>query len=464
MTRSSEPSPRRWDHRSSWLLFWLAAMATQAPAQVLDLTLDSRTPLELTSGTDVDQDLMLIGGLYQSPAEIRVFTGPAAGGGPFSEEVAVASGAPYFALSRKIWCRSGSCLFTAVNGTTLQVELFVRGPGGNWLRGPVTPAGVYFNSDMGLNADSITVMTYDAIAFEIEIWRSTNNGPFQQVATHPGAAGAIYGALRASLSTDPASASDYLVLFDDVATLPPTPFRGPHPSYSGEPDHFPAAAPLHTGVPLGGGTGEPVLRLEGRLGNIPSNSIIETVTVPATGDPASRRESITSDLCGHKLFFWIDPFGRLKGSAISPDTGTPGLPVNFGVVPFTSLSEAVIAVAKTSSGDIIVLSPPERAWFLFFDFLGSLSQAAEISEQVYPDLTTPFGGGSHTATEAGGTSIGVAGAGSTRYLLVEIPEDLGVAVIPTLDRWGILALATLLALLGAARFRKRAPGTNTVGR
>ncbi|MEL7058808.1 MAG: hypothetical protein AAGN46_02160 [Acidobacteriota bacterium] len=305
------------------LLFALfTAWARPAPAQLTVETVDGRSPLELNSATLIDHDLLLIGALYSDPNQISVFRGPALGLGPWVEEVVISTGDPYFALSRDIVCRDSVCHFTAVNGTTSNVELFSRSTQGVWSRQVVTTAGVYFNSDLGLNAGAITFIAYDAFALEIEVWRSTGGGPFVQIGTHGPAAGAIFGALRASLATD-AEGDDYAVVFDDAASLPTT-------LWTDRPIdrlHYPSPP-----LPLPFLRGTSYTRMEGILDGRAIDDMLDPIDEQASGQPADLREAAFEYECDVLLFVFEDDDGRFKLVVRFPTGGLIGMPANLGPV------------------------------------------------------------------------------------------------------------------------------------
>ena len=292
--RCCPPVPRRMASVALLVGLALGTIPTSASGQLQTLILDTRDPLELNIGNDLVNDLVLIGALFDATDGIRVFSGPADGQGPYSEEIVVANGVPFFALSRKIHCREGLCYFTGVNGNTLNVELFIRNPSGVWIRQQITGQGVYFNSEACLTKESVTILAFDAVAGEHELWRGTTSDlMFSQVAVRPDTTDGIFGGTRASLSCDPDS-FDFVALIeeDDPTPTPPRPTTG-------EP------------TPLGPTT-RGVYNWAAILGHDHWIRIDER-TLPLSGTPSEGTESYTERL-GDKA--WLDVHVREDGEVL----------------------------------------------------------------------------------------------------------------------------------------------------
>ncbi|MEL7059710.1 MAG: hypothetical protein AAGN46_06750 [Acidobacteriota bacterium] len=421
----------------------------QAPFTQIDL----RTPLELSAGTSIEDDLLLVAALFQSPNRISVFRSGADGLGPWLEETAVASGDPYFALSRRIECRGGACHFTAVNGTTLDVELFTRSAAtGMWSRQAIVTGGVYFSSDLGLSLDAMTVLAYDAVAFEIEIWRSTAGGPFVQTAVVDDAAGAIYGALRSALAADEASL-DYLVTYDNRASIA-TRSVGEVAS----PGHFPPAPALPAGGP---GSPVPLTRQLGLVAGALIDEDVAPVDELAAGDPSTLREAAAIHTCGLIVVTYQDSRGDVV--LIVRDAATGDLltePSLLGNAPLTQDTGVPVALRVLKNE------------FPFISFIATWAEGrcSVISVRVSDGFVDVSNGVIEPAAQVGAlgsantNDIGV-GDASEINVIAGVPIGGGLGIwrvdrgvdgppivdIPSLSTLGLAGFALLLLGLGVLR-------------
>lgn len=340
------------------LMTWVSSASSEG--QVGTQTIDPRNPVELAYGTDADQDLMLIGAIFESPNQISVFSGPGGGQGPFVEEIAASSGASYFALSREIHCRDRVCYFTAVNGFTQNVELFIRATNGTWIRRQITNLGISFNSDLCLNKGTVTVLAYDAVNAKHEIWRGSESDlVFTKSRERLGSADAIFGALRASIACDPRSFDFWTVLEDEQA---------PAPVGAGAEDLDPTPG----GMPR-------LSWLWAERGGVLSEIPVSNLLIPLSGLPADGRESRVFRLTDFKvLIVEVDENGRVVVSVFDPLVDSIEFRADLGAVTErTSLSATSISM---NGHDLVELrSPPDFAISLVFDAI-SCSLIATVRE------------------------------------------------------------------------------------
>lgn len=435
------------------LLATLLSGATVASGQTPLTVIDARTPLEMTAGTAIEDDLLLVGALFSSPNQISVFRSPSDGLGPWIEEIAVASGDPYFALSRRILCRESVCYFTAVNAATLNVELFSRPAGtGLWTRQTVTSAGVYYNSDLGFNLDALTILAYDAISFENEVWRSVGGGPFAPIALHGDAAGAIYGTLRSTLAADEES-GDYLITFDNLASIALSFSLRGWQAFG----HYPADLVGPEFVPDGGTA---LTRQVGLVADILFSADLEPVTNPGAGDPSTLREAAALHTCGLIVVTYQDSEGDVW--VVFRDAATGDLlapPASLGAAPLTQDSGIAPSIRILKNSDSVGIFTFAVDWADGRASIVTLDTAAGFVDVSHQTLVSAVQlgalGSTHTEADEVDLVSAVPEGGGTGVYLVDRSQITSGALqeIPTLGETGMLGLALMILAAGFLRLR-----------
>lgn len=427
-------------------------------------TLDGRTPLELTSGRNAVDGTIILGALFEGATRISAFVGPDHGMGPWIEEIVEPpgpTGETFFALSRRTVCVDGACHFSAVNGATNDIELFTRDPMGIWSRSIIATGGGYFNSDLGLNDGRLTALGYEAFLRTLRIFDAPlpAGGPppiFSLRASRPGAADAIFGAMRATLAAEDENA-DFLVLFetDDGLPAPVRPDGRWHPS-SPDRDH---AMPAHRRAPhtIGKGGGSGTVNAWGELDGSAFEATLGILLSPPSGGPGTLRESSSLLDCGVYLCVRHNQDGEVELAVIGP---MGEVFQDFQVIGVAELLEDGTAPSgfdiekvddRFASLPGFWVSWPTGAAFVGVSLdTGTVSTIELDRDSVMAPETGPV-----AAEPTMGSNVLEGFAGSLVVQVVDPLAGQSASDIPTLSAVGTVTLALALALLGFAMLTRR---------